>query len=152
MSRFFKHVFCPPWRARRVFPKASLKAIKAAISASEGRHLGELRFVVENHLHFHQLWRGLSARQRAMEIFSQLRIWDTEHNTGVLIYLLLAECRLEIIADPRICRNMETRFRQGAFESGALEGLEAITELLCQHFPATADNPNEIPDAPVVLS
>ncbi|MGD0960213.1 MAG: TPM domain-containing protein [Methylomonas sp.] len=163
MSRFFKHFFCPPWRARRTFPKASLKAIKAAITASEGRHMGELRFVVENNLDIHQLRSGLSARQRAIEVFSQLRVWDTEHNTGVLIYLLLAERRLEIVADrgiharvgdaawTHICRSMETRFRDGAFEPGVLEGVEAITALLRQHFPAVADNPNEIPDAPVIL-
>lgn len=163
MNRFFTHLFCPPWRARRTFPKASLKAIEAAIAASEGRHSGELRFVVENHLDMHQLRRGLTARQRAIEVFSQLRVWDTEHNTGVLIYLLLAERRLEIVADrginakvgdaawAGICRSMESLFRDGAFEPGVLEGVDAISDLLCRYFPAPADNPDEMPNAPVIL-
>ena len=101
--------------------------------------------------------------KRALQVFSQLRIWDTEHNSGVLIYLLLADRKVEIVADRginakvsraewiSICQNMENSFRIGAFESGALLGVAAITRLLLQHFPAQTHNPNDLPNHPVVL-
>jgi len=162
--RFFKHLFRPPWFIRQAFPNRSLKAIESAIAASERSHLGELRFVIENALDFADLRRGLTARQRAIEVFSQCRVWDTEYNSGVLIYLLLAERDIEIVADrgintrvgaavwEEICRNMEARFGVGEFEQGTIEGINAITKLLQQHFPASAANPNELENAPILLS
>ncbi|MGY6277616.1 TPM domain-containing protein [Methylomonas sp. MgM2] len=162
--RIFRHLFRPPWLIRQAFPKRSLKAIESAIAESERSHLGELRFVVENALEFGDLSRGVTAREQAIEIFSRCRVWDTEHNSGVLIYLLLADRDIEIIADrginakvsatewEAICRDMESRFRNGEFESGVIEGINAITKLLQRHFPACdAANPNELGNAPILL-
>lgn len=164
IKRFFKHIFCGPWRVPLAFPKRSLKAIEAAIMGSERSHLGELRLVVEHALEVGELWRDVTPRQRAIEVFSRCRVWDTEQNSGVLIYLLLADRRVEIVADrgihakvgeavwSDICHGMETRFRNGEFERGAVEGIAAITALLQRHFPASnTDNPNEMADAPLVL-
>ncbi len=164
IARFFRHIFSGPWRLRLAFPKRSLKAIETAIADSERSHLGELRFVVEHALPIGELWRGITPRQRAVEVFSQCRVWDTEHNSGVLIYLLLADRHVEIVADRgihtrvgettwrAICMGMESWFRIGEFEHGVIEGITAITDLLQEHFPAgNTDNPNEIADAPIVL-
>ncbi len=164
MARFFKHIFCGPWQVRLTFPKRSLKAIEAAITSSELTHLGELRFVVEHALTIGELWHDMTPRQRAIEVFSQCRVWDTEHNSGVLVYLLLADRQVEIVADRGIharvgeavwidiCHGIETRFRRGEFECGVIEGIAAITSLLQRHFPAgDTENPNEIADAPIVL-
>ncbi|GBG15510.1 uncharacterized protein NMK_3118 [Novimethylophilus kurashikiensis] len=162
--RVLQHLFSGPWLVRRSFTASALSKIETAIQHSESSHLGELRFVVEPGLHLFDLLRGKSARERALEVFSQLRIWDTEHNSGVLIYLLLAERDVEIVADrgihqrvgegawQAICKEMETRFKQQQFEQGAIEGIARITALLQQHFPAdNNDNPNELPDAPLIL-
>jgi uncharacterized membrane protein len=164
ISRILKHLTCGPWQVRRCFPRASMRAIQSAIAQSETSHMGELRFAVEAALEWHDLLRGLSPRQRAIEVFSGLHIWDTEHNSGVLIYLLLAERRVEIVADRgiharvgeqrwlEICREMEAAFRRGDFERGVLTGIARITALLAEHFPAGGEpNPNELSDAPVVL-
>lgn len=164
MGRFFRHIFSFPWRVRTIFPRRSLKAIETAIADSEHSHLGELRFVVEHALDIAELWREVTPRQRAVELFSRLRVWDTEHNSGVLIYLSLADRQVEIVADrgiharvgdavwTDICRAMETRFRAGEFERGIIEGIAAITELLQRYFPAQGlDNPNEMSDESVVL-
>jgi uncharacterized membrane protein len=162
--RFIRHIFSGPWRVRKVFSKRSLQAIEAAIADSETSHLGEIRFVVESALEIVELLHGLTPKQRALEVFSQCRVWDTEHNTGVLIYLLLADRDVEIVADrgiharvgeavwTRICQNIEAQFRAGKFEQGVIDGIQQITVQLQQHFPAFAeDNPNEIPNAPIVL-
>ncbi|MGZ4959461.1 MAG: TPM domain-containing protein [Methylomonas sp.] len=164
IARFFRHIFSPPWRVRLAFPKHSLNAIETAIAASEYSHLGELRFVVEHALDISALWRGVTPRERALEVFSQCRVWDTRHNSGVLIYLLLADRTVEIVADrgihtrvgnevwTEICHTMETRFRDRKFERGVMDGIMAITAVLQRHFPArNTDNPNEIADAPIVL-
>ena len=162
-SRVLRHLVLPHWWVLRAFPKPALAAIERAIAASERRHQGELRFVVEANLPLLGLLHGQSPRARAVELFSQLRVWDTEHNNGVLIYLQLIDRRVEIIADRGIdarvehdfwhavCRRMEQAFREGRFEAGSLEALAAITEALTEHFPSSADNPNELPDTPLVL-
>jgi len=138
-------------------------AIEKAIKASEGAHCGEIRFVVEAALHIESLLRGQSARERAIDVFSQLRIWDTERNNGVLLYLLLADRDVEIVADRGIhekvgpqewektCRKMEAAFRQGDFEGGVVGGLQEVTRHLAEHFPPIGDDRNELPDKPVVL-
>jgi uncharacterized membrane protein len=164
MMRVLRHLFSGPWLVRRIFTLSELTNIEAAIQRSESSHLGELRFVVEPGLHLFDLLRGKTARERALEVFSQLRIWDTEHNSGVLIYLLLAERDVEIVADrgvhsrigesawQTICKEMESCFKQRQFEQGAIKGITSITALLQQHFPAdNNDNPNELPDAPLIL-
>lgn len=168
-TRWFKHLLMPPWAWKRAFPPATLDAIEAAIRASETTHIGEIRFVIENTLAPVWVWRGMTGRARAIDVFSTLRVWDTEHNSGVLVYLLLADHDIEIVADrgiaARVERNawegvaqtMEAAFRRGEFERGALEGIQHIGALLAAHFPPGAaparpgDNPNELANRPVIL-
>jgi hypothetical protein len=163
LTRLIKHLFASRWQVHSRFPKRSMQAITAAIRESEKLHMGELRFVVEAGLEWEDLLSGINSRERALQIFSNLRIWDTEHNSGVLIYLLLADRNVEIIADRginarvkqaewvSICQDMESKFRTDDFEQGVRLGVTAITGLLQQHFPAQEHNPNDLPDQPVVL-
>ena len=151
------------WSARRAFPPSSLHHIEQAIAAGERAHSGQLRFVVEPALPLPSVLRGEAPRERALEVFGRLRIWDTEQNCGVLIYLLLADKAVEIVADRgihrrvgdqswgTICRRMEAAYRERRFEEGALAGIESINALLAQHFPRGAPGANELPDRPVVL-
>ncbi len=163
LMRLLKHAFFPDFAVGRAFPSAVLEGITAAIAESENSHSGEIRFVVEAALPPLRAWRGQSARERAIELFGELRIWDTEHNNGVLIYLLLAEKNVEIVADrgaaariapelwEDICKAMEAAFREARFGSGVLDGLQRISAELARHFPAQAGNPNELPDRPLLL-
>ena len=162
-TRILKHLIAPDWLAYRAFPRAALERIEAAIRRSESAHSGELRFAVEAGLDFLPLVKGITPRQRALEVFSRLGVWDTEHNSGVLIYLQLVDRDIEIVADrginarveqaqwEAICRRMEDAFRAGRFEQGVLDGVGEITALLVRHFPARGANPDELPDRPVVL-
>ncbi len=161
--RWIKHLIVDDYAVRRDFPRATLQGIERAIAAQEKRHRGELRFVVEGGLPLRRLLAGRTARQRAIEVFSRLRVWDTEDNAGVLVYLLLADRRVEIVADRGIdarvgsaawdviCREMQSAFGDGRFEAGAILGIEAISDLLARHFPPGDENPNELPDKPEVL-
>lgn len=163
LKRFLRHFLTPGWWVKRRFSQADLKAIEAAIAAAERHHQGELRFVVEGPLHPLSLLAGLSARQRAVELFSRLRVWDTEGNSGVLIYVQLMDRKVEIVADRGIaarvaqaewdglCRNLEQAFRHHEYRQGAVAAVAAAGQLLAAHFPAHENNPNELPDAPVVL-
>lgn len=148
----------------RSFPGAVLSRIEAAIRQSETQHRGELVFAVEPALDLADLWHGRTAAQRAVEAFADLHVWDTEENNGVLVYLLLADRDVEIVADRGvharvgadgwevICRRMEAAFRDGRFEAGVVQGLAEISAVLIREYPATgAPNPNERPDRPVVL-
>jgi len=162
-KRVLKHLFTPDWVARRVFSRATLHRVGEAIKESEKSHDGELRFAVEAGLDFLPLLKGIAPRQRAVEVFSMLRVWDTERNSGVLIYVQLVDRRIEILADrgisakvdqgawDAICRSMEESFRAGRFEEGALQGIRAISQLLARHFPPQGSNPDELPNRPVVL-
>jgi len=163
IGRFCRHLVSDHWSVRYAFPPRALKAIEDAIGAQELRHDGELRFAVEAALPFFDLVRGISARERAIELFSRLRIWDTEQNAGVLVYLLLADRRVEIVADrgihskvgatawEAICGAMQREFAAGRFEPGVITGIQAISDLLALHFPPRDDNPDELPNRPVVL-
>jgi len=163
LKRTLNHLLAGRWQVKRRIPAASMQTIEDAIQRSETTHMGELRFAVEAGLDWHELWHGITPRQRAIEVFSQLRIWDTEHNSGVLIYLLLADRRVEIIADRgiharvgeegwgSICREMEAAFRGGYFEQGVLTGIARISTLLAEHFPAKVNNSNELSNKPVTL-
>jgi uncharacterized membrane protein len=163
IRRIGRHLLEHHWRARRIFTPKVLDAIEAAIKASEATHSGQIRFVVEGALDGAPLFRNQSARARALDVFSRLRIWDTAHNNGVLIYLLLADRDFEIVADrgidakvgaagwEKICTEMESDFRAGDFERGVIKGIEAVSQLMAQHFPAQAGGRNELPDAPVVM-
>src|SRR5579859_6320124 len=163
IGRIGKHLLEHHWRARRVFPKQVLDLIGQAIKAGEATTSGQVRFVVEGALDGKPLFQGQSARERAFDIFSHLRIWDTAHNNGVLIYLLLADRKVEIVADrgidakigaagwQKICALMEADFRSGNFSGGVIKGIAAVSRELAAHFPRDGANPNELPDAPVVM-
>ena len=163
IKRIGKHLLEHRWRVRTVFPKHVLASIERAIKASEATHSGQIRFVVEGALDGAPLLRNQSARDRALDVFSHLRIWDTAHNNGVLIYLLLADRDVEILADrgidaevgaaewENICRAMEAEFGKGNFQAGVLKGIAAVSRHLAKHFPKRGAGVNELPDAPVVM-
>jgi len=163
IKRMSRHLLSNRARVRKAFPGEALARIEAAIKASEAHHGGQLRVVVEGALDGRPLIAGQSARARALDLFAQLRVWDTEQNSGVLIYLLLADRDVEIVADRGIdakvgterwrsvCAAMETEFRNGHFEDGVLAGLQCITAELAAHFPPREPRRNELPDPPVVL-
>jgi uncharacterized membrane protein len=163
IGRITRHLLQHHWRRRIAFPPSVLARIEQAIKAGEATHAGQVRFVVEGALDGAPLFRNQPARERALDIFSQLRIWDTAHNNGVLIYLLLADRDFEIVADrgidakvgaagwEKICVEMESDFKAGNFEHGVIKGIEAVSRLLAQHFPAERGSGNELPDAPVVI-
>ncbi|MGA8862525.1 MAG: TPM domain-containing protein [Gallionella sp.] len=161
--RIMRHLSMGRAAVRRVFPPDAMMAIEQAIQSTEMRHAGQIRFAVEASLELAPLLAGQTPQQRAIEVFSRLRVWDTEHNNGVLIYLLLADRDVEIIADrgihvrlgqevwEAICREMEAAFRAGNFEAGVVAGINKVGEHLSRHFPAHSDKSNEMPDSPVVL-
>ena len=163
IKRITSHLLVTHWQVNRAFPRQTLIAIEQAIKASETAHVGEIRFAVEGALDGTPLFKGQSARERAIEVFSLLRVWDTERNNGVLIYLLLADRDVEIVADrgihakvgsqewEKICRTMETAFKQANYAAGVLSGIQAVTQHLVQHFPAVSDGQNELLDKPVML-
>jgi len=163
LKRIMQHLSSGRAAVRRAFPQRALDAIERTIRETETRHGGQIRFAVEAALDLSPLLAGQAARERAIEVFSQLRVWDTEHNNGVLIYLLLADRDVEIVADrgihtklgaetwEAICREMEAAFRNGQFEAGVLAGIHAVGEHLARHFPARGGKSNEMPDRPVVL-
>jgi uncharacterized membrane protein len=163
--RLVRHLLTPQWIARLRYPPSLLARIEARIGEIERRHPGELRFVVEHALEPGELFSGLTPRERALEVFGLLRVWDTEHNNGVLIYVLHAERAVEIVADrglaravpqaewDALCRQVETHFREHRFEDGALAAIEGAARLLERVVPpasATAAR-NELPDQPLLL-
>ena len=163
VKRALSHLFATGWTVRRAFPRPVLDRIEETIRTSERRHRGEIRFAVEGPLEFLAVLRGLAPRGRALEVFSLLRVWDTEDNIGVLIYVQLVDRDIEIVADRGIaaripqtdwealCRRIEEAFRARRYEEGALAAIAEVTALLEQHFPADASKTDELPDRPVVL-
>jgi uncharacterized membrane protein len=163
IGRIGRHLLQHRWRERKIFPPKVLATIEQAIKAGEATHSGQIRFVVEGALDGVPLFLDQPARDRALDIFAQLRIWDTAHNNGVLIYLLLADRNVEIVADrgidakvgaagwQKICADMETDFKAGNFESGVIKGIEAVSRQLAAYFPPHGAGRNELPDAPVVI-
>jgi uncharacterized membrane protein len=163
IKRIGRHLLEHRWRVRRIFPPQVLATIERAIKAGEATHSGQVRFVVEGALDGAPLFRDQPARERALDLFAKLRIWDTAHNNGVLIYLLLADRDFEIIADrgidakvgaagwEKICKAMETDFRAGNFAGGVIKGIDAVSRHLAAHFPRHGAGPNELPDTPVVM-
>ena len=165
--RFFHHLATDHGKVRRAFPKASLTRIEAAIAEGERRHRGQVRFAVEPALPLARVLRGVAPRERALEVFGNLRIWDTEENCGVLVYLLLADRDVEIVADrgihahvgtaawEAVCRKMEAAFRAGRFTEGVEAGLAEINGLLARHYPRAGMESNaagnELSNRPVVL-
>ncbi|HEX4797956.1 MAG TPA: TPM domain-containing protein [Burkholderiales bacterium] len=163
-GRLFRHLVTDHRSVRRAFPPAAMRAIEKTIGEEERRHAGQMRFAVEASLPLGELLRGARSRERAVGWFGRLGVWDTEHNSGVLIYLLLADRRVEIVADrgihsrvgtaawEAICGEMQQEFARGQFERGVVIGVRAVSDLLAAHYPARGgDKPNELPDKPVVL-
>jgi len=166
LSRVLKHLWLDADDTRRAIPPDMLARLMQRVAASEHRHSGEIRICVEAGLPLSYLWRRASARERAVTMFGKLRVWDTEHNNGVLIYLLLADHAIEIVADRGLARHVDAAqwqamvarmgeaFRNGRYEDGLTEALEETSALLMAHFPVDAAgpgaNPNELPDTPVL--
>jgi uncharacterized membrane protein YgcG len=163
LARFWRHVAMSPLRARASFPPSVLDSLQVRIAAAEKRHRGEIRLVVEAELTTAQLWHDLTSRERARQVFGEQGVWNTEENNGVLVYLLLADRRVEIVADrgidarvgaadwEGICRMMESHFRAGRFEAGAGAGVDAVSALLAAHFPASGERRNELDDRPALI-
>lgn len=163
--RWLRHWFKTPYAVRKAFSEPALDRIQQAIADNERTHAGEIRFAVEASLPWSYLQRDAPARQRAAMVFAKLRVWDTEQNNGVLIYVELADHSIEVIADrgmarhvPRaewdaICAAMRDHFRAGRFEQGAIEAVRAVGGLLTRHFPLAEGehNPNELSNRPAVL-
>lgn len=162
--RIFKHLVFSNQQVRKRFPQKTLDAIEQAISSSEIVHCGEIRFAIEGALSGAPLYQGQTARERAIEVFAQLRVWDTEYNNGVLIYVLLADRAVEIVADrgihvragaktwDAVCRQVESAFEKSEFHAGVLLGIESVSNVLADHYPAGWTTANELPDTPVLLT
>ena len=164
-GRWFRHLFATRRELLRAFPLSTLDAIEAAITASEKLHSAEIRFAIEGCLEPHEIWRGKVPRARALEVFTALGVWDTEGNNGVLIYVLLADKDVEIVADrgynlrvtsdewAEICHAMERLFKAGDFEAGALEGVRRVGDVLAAHFPPLPGgrDEDELPNRPAIL-
>lgn len=164
-ARWLRHIGGGARQVRRCFPRQTMEAIAAAVHESEQLHGGEIRFAVEGALHLADVLRGLTPRGRALEIFARLHVWDTEHNNGVLIYVLLADRAVEIVADrgvaggrvPQaewelVCRAMQDQFRAGRFEEGAVRGVAGVADVLAKYPAGPPQGRNELPDFPVVIS
>lgn len=163
LRRWLQHLTTTHFALRRCFPPATLAAIDAAITASERHHRVEIRCAVETALTVGHLLRGVGSAARAAEVFSGLGVWDTAENNGVLLYVLLAERNIEIVADrgfaervtavewESVCAGMEVAFGAGHYEAGTLAALDRISTLARQHFPASGGERNELPDRTVLL-
>ena len=163
MLRALRHFLTPYWLLRLRFKPELLTEIERRITRSERTHPGELRFVVEHALELGDLLDRISPRQRALEVFGLLRVWDTEQNNGLLIYVLYAEHAVEIVADrglarrvpqeewDALCRKLETQFRAGDFAAGSLAAIDGAAALLEKHFPSYTAGANELPDQPLLL-
>jgi uncharacterized membrane protein len=160
LARILRHRWHDHTDARRALGDVALERLQQRVAASERQHRGEIRVCVEASLPLSYLRRDLGARQRALDLFSELRVWDTEDNSGALVYLLLAERAIEIVADRGLARRvpqsqwdaliagMRTAFGAGRFEAGLEQAIDAVGALLVQHFPLAPgeQNPNELPD------
>ena len=165
LARLWRHRWIDAADVRRALPPEALQRLGDRVAASERRHSGEVRICIEAGLPWSYIRRGATARERAITMFGKLRVWDTAHNNGVLIYLLLAEHAIEIVADRGIdahvsaaewaamARRMGDAFREGRFEDGITQALEEVSALLVAHFPLAEGEPdrNELPDEPVVV-
>lgn len=164
--RWMRHAWLDAGDAQRLLSPQGLQRLQTRIIHSEEHHQGELRICVEGGLPWSWLWRGLSARERAIDLFSQLRVWDTAHNNGVLIYLLLADRRIEIVADrglhghvpegtwESLIDELQGHCCAGRFEDGLNHAIDRLDALMRTHWPLPACrtlNPNELPDTIVLL-
>ncbi|MGH8806820.1 MAG: TPM domain-containing protein [Noviherbaspirillum sp.] len=162
-SRLIRHLSTTTAAGRRAFPEGTLKAIEGAISEGETRHRAEVRVVIEPALAAQAVLNGMSARERARELFSDYQVWDTEENCGVLVYVNLADHQVEIVADrgvgreiaakdwDTVCRTMTQAFARGAYHDGTLAALDQLNTLLQQHYPDDGSTRNQLPNRPVML-
>ena len=164
LQRLFKHRWLDESDTRRAIPPATVERLAQYVAESERRHTGEVRIYVEAGLPLSYLWRDATPRDRAIALFGKLGVWDTEQNNGVLVYLLLAEHAIEVVADRGLSRHvtpaqwqeivahMRDEFRAGRYEEGLKQAVDEVTALLVKHFPAASDAPNanELPDHPVL--
>ena len=167
LARLYRHSVATHWHTRILFPKASRDAIQQAVVQAERSHCGQICFVIETALTPHQILSGVSAHDHALDVFSHLRVWDTAHNNGVLIYVQIADRHVEIVADrafkdrvtdaewAAVCRLMEQQFRAGRFQGGAIAGIEAVGEILSTHFPpqatGAAEEDADLPTGPTLI-
>ncbi|HEV7610147.1 MAG TPA: TPM domain-containing protein [Steroidobacteraceae bacterium] len=161
--RMLRHLCATRAGTRRRFTDAVHASIESAIRDAETRTSGEIRLVIETALDIAELWAGVTPRERAAQVFSQLRVWDTELRNGVLIYVMAADRDVEIVADrgaagriavadwEAACQLMEAHFRSARFAEGALAGVAAVGGLLERHFPARAVERDELPNQPTLL-
>jgi uncharacterized membrane protein len=163
VARTLRHLGSTRARTRRRFPDELLDRIAAAIRAVEARTSGEIRFVIETALEIPDIWRGITPRERALQTFSDLHVWNTRARNGVLIYVLAADRDVEVVADrgaadlitqedwEGVCRQMEAHFHEDRFADGSLAGVEAVGGLLVRHFPVTGQDRDELPNQPTLL-
>jgi uncharacterized membrane protein len=167
LTRLARHLLATRVGTRRYFTPQVRDAIETAIREIESRHAGEIRFVIETALDPADAWRDLPSRRRAVQLFGQLGVWDTAHNNGVLIYVLMADRVVEIVADrgisahiaqsewDEVCRQMELHYREGRFAAGSTAGVHGVGRLIARHFPAGAPasvaGTDELPNQPLLL-
>ncbi|GMU69057.1 MAG: hypothetical protein AMXMBFR37_13890 [Steroidobacteraceae bacterium] len=162
-GRWCRHLLASIWRTHRRFDRAARAAIERAVTEVESRHAGEIRVAIETALDLPDLYFGVTARQRALAVFGMLGVWDTAANNGVLIYVLMADREVQIVADrgiaarvPKgewaaICRAIESDFRAGRYGEGVAAGVHAVGTVLARHFPYDGGDRNELRDEPVLL-
>ncbi len=163
IRRAIRHEFYGPRRVRALLPDTSMLKIESAIASGEARHSAELRFVIEASLDFSQVWSRATPRERAMAIFSNLQIWDTEANNGILLYVLMADQSVEIVADraavraipqsswDEVCQRLAQAFRARDYLNGTLDAINEIHRMVEPHFPPAANDRNELPNRPVII-
>ena len=163
LARIWRHLVHSPRELHRAFPSDALARIESAAKSAETGHSGEIRVAIEGDLDLSPLLAGQSPRERAIELFSELRVWDTARNNGVLIYVLLADRDVEIVADrglasvvpaaewERVCHVIEHEFAAGRWEDGLLKGIEAVSELVAVHFPFEQGDRDELSNRPALL-
>jgi uncharacterized membrane protein len=164
IGRLLRHRWLDESDTRKAIPPDMLQRLMLRVAASETRHSGEIRICVEASLPTSYVWNEATPRERAVAMFGKLRVWDTEHNNGVLVYLLLAERAVEIVADrglnsrvtqqewAAMVKRMTGAFHAGRFEDGLTQALEEVSALLVQHYPLASGqaNDNELPNEPVL--
>lgn len=163
IKRLFRHLWITSAHGKRTFPQPVLDAIQTAIAKGEKQHRAEIRLIIEPSLPFYEVWQGTTTRQRARELFAEYRIWDTEENCGILIYINLADHKVEIIADrtvgrilnaeiwQSICQTMTRGFAQGIFETSTVSAIERLNALLHETFPDDGASANQLSNRPLVL-
>jgi uncharacterized membrane protein len=163
MLRMLRHLTSTAMRTRALFSTAVQAQIESAVTEAEKQHSGEIRFAIETALPLAALWHRITPRMRALQVFAQLHVWDTQANNGVLIYVLRADRAVEIIADrgisarvseaewQELCREVENHYRDGRYAQGSVAAVAGVGRLLGRHFPASGSGTNELPNQPVLL-